>query len=173
MRVGVLAVACDGDGLGVVGAGEDGGHGEVDGLGDASFPCDGEVGDLAVGAHVMCGYDAALLGVHCVACADRVACEDGVGSVVRPSAASAGVACSRPEDVGVDVPRVVDGVGGRAAVCLVPLVFEVGEVGVRQVEEVVHEVAERVSAEAEGRVDRCDVYICADRWSSDGAYLLV
>ena len=102
-----------------------------------------------------------------------MSCEDGVGSVVRPSATSARVAFSRPEDVGVDVPRVVDGVGGRAAVCLVPLVFEVGEVGVRQVEEVVHEVAERVSAEAEGRVDRCDVYICADRWSSDGAYLLV
>ena len=38
-----------------MGAGEDGGHGEVDGLGEASFP-DGEVGDLAVGAHVMCGY---------------------------------------------------------------------------------------------------------------------
>ena len=50
------------------------------------------------------------------------------------------------------MPRVVDGVGGRAAVCLVPLVFEVDEVGVGQVEEVVHEVAERVSAEAEGRL---------------------
>ena len=31
------------------------------------------------------------------------------------------------------------------------------EVGVRQVEEAVHEVAECVSAKAEGRVDRCDV----------------
>ena len=82
-------------------------------------------------------YDAALLGAHCVACADRVACEDGVGSVVRPSAASAGVAVL-VGGCGSDVPRVVDGVGGRAAVCLVPLVFEVDEVGVGQVEEVVH-----------------------------------
>jgi len=104
-----------------VGAGEDGGHGEVDGLEGASFPCDGEVGDLAVDARVVCGYDALWLGVHCVACASCVACEDGVGSVVRPFAASAGVACSRPEDVGVDVPRVVDGVGACAAVCLVPV----------------------------------------------------
>ncbi len=95
-----------------MGAGEDGGHGEVDGLEEAPFPCDGEVGDLAVGARVVCRYDAALLGVHCVACAARVSCEDGVGSVVCPFAASAGVACSRPEDVGVDVPRVVDGVVG-------------------------------------------------------------
>ena len=142
-----------------MGAGEDGGHGEVDGLGEASFPCDGEVGDLAVGAHVMCGYDAALLGVHCEACAGCVACENGVGSVVRPVAASAGVACSRPEDVGVDVSWVVDGVGARAAVCLVPVAFEVSEIGVGQVEEVVHEVAECVSAEAEGRVDRWDEYV--------------
>jgi len=61
--VGVLAVACDGDGLGVVGAGEDGGQDEVDGLGDASFLYDGEVGDLAVDARVVCGYDASLLEV--------------------------------------------------------------------------------------------------------------
>ena len=36
----------------------------------------------------------------------------------------------------------VDDVGGRAAVRLVPVAFEVDEVGVGQVEEVVHEVAE-------------------------------
>ena len=65
--VGALSVVRDWGGLGgVVGAGEDGGHGEVDGLEDASFPCNGEVGDLAVDARVVCGYDAALLGVHCV-----------------------------------------------------------------------------------------------------------
>ena len=158
--VGAFSVVSGWGGLGgVVGAAEDGGHGEVDGLEGASFPCDGEVGDLAVGARVVCGYDAALLGVHCEACAGCVACENGVGSVVRPVAASAGVACSRPEDVGVDVSWVVDGVGARAAVCLVPVAFEVSEIGVGQVEEVVHEVAECVSAEAEGRVDRWDGYV--------------
>ena len=80
--VGVLSVACDGDGLGVVGAGEDGGHGELDALRDTSFPCNGEVGDLAVDARVVCGYDTSLLEGHCAACAGRVSCEDGVGSVV-------------------------------------------------------------------------------------------
>ena len=80
--VGVLSVACDGDGLGVVGAGEDGGHGELDVLRDTSFPCNGEVGDLAVDARVVCGYDTSLLEGHCAACAGRVSCEDGVGSVV-------------------------------------------------------------------------------------------
>ena len=57
----------------------------------ASFPCDGEVGDLAVDARVVCGYDALWLGVHCVACAGCVACEDGVGSVGASFAASAGL----------------------------------------------------------------------------------
>ena len=80
--VGVLSVACDRDGLGVVGAGEDGGHGELDVLRDTSFPCNGEVGDLAVDARVVCGYDTSLLEGHCAACAGRVSCEDGVGSVV-------------------------------------------------------------------------------------------
>ena len=49
---------CDWGGLGgVVGADEEGGHGEVDGLEGASFPYDGEVGDLAVDARVVCGYE--------------------------------------------------------------------------------------------------------------------
>jgi len=133
VRVGVLSVMCDGDWLGVVGAGEDGGHGEVDGLGDSSFPCNGEVGDLTVDARVMCWHDASLLEVHCVACAGCVSCEDGVGSVVCLCAASTGVACLRPEDMGVVVPRVVDDVSGHAAVRLVPVAFEVDEVGVWQV----------------------------------------
>jgi len=51
--VGAFSVVSGWGGLGgVVGATEDGGHGEVDGLEGASFPCDGEVGDLAVGARV-------------------------------------------------------------------------------------------------------------------------
>jgi len=47
-------------------------------------------------------------------------------------------------------------VRGLAAVCLVLAVLEVDELGVGQVEEVVHEVAERVCAEAEGGPDRWD-----------------
>ena len=106
---------------------EDGGHGELDALRDTSFPCNGEVGDLAVDARVVCGYDTSLLEGHCAACAGRVSCEDGVGSVVCLWAASAGVACLRPEYVGVDVPQVVGDVGGRAAVRLVPVALEVDE----------------------------------------------
>jgi hypothetical protein len=55
----VVSSAAEFDGLGlcVVGAAfEDGGRGEVDGLGDAAFPVDDEVEDLAVGAGEVGGY---------------------------------------------------------------------------------------------------------------------
>ena len=145
--VGVLAVACDGVEVRVAGVGEDGCDGVVDGLGHTSFPCNGEVGDLAVDAHVVCGYDASLLEVHCIACMGCVSCEDGVGSVACLRAASAANSGRCPEDVGVDVPRVVNAVCGRAAVCLVLAAFEVDEVGLGQIEEAVHEVADDVCAE--------------------------
>ena len=99
VRVGVLAVVRDGGGLLVEGAVEDGGRGEVDGFGYASFSSEREVWDLAVDASVVCGHDAALLAVHHEACALRVSREDGVGVVVCPFAASAAVGGLRPEDV--------------------------------------------------------------------------
>ena len=52
VRVDVLAVACDGDGLGVVGARTVAKMVVL--VGDASFLAM-VIGDLAVGAHVMCG----------------------------------------------------------------------------------------------------------------------
>jgi len=70
-----------------------------------------------------------------------------VGSVVCLRAASAAISGRWPEDVGVDVPRVVNAVCGRAAVCLVLAAFEVDEVGLGQIEEAVHEVANDVCAE--------------------------
>ena len=76
-----------------------------------------------------------------------MSCEDGVGSVVCLCAASAAVSGRCPDDVGVDVPRVVDAVSGRAALCLVLAAFEVDEVGVGQIEEAVHEVANDVCTE--------------------------
>ena len=80
--------------------------------------------------------------------ARRVLREYGVGSVVCPRAASTVVAASRPQNVGVDVRGVGDevDVACAAAVGLVSALFEVDEVGVGQVEEVVHEVAEDVGA---------------------------
>jgi len=106
-----------------------------------------EVGDLAVDARVVCGYDASLLEVHCVACMGCVSCEGGVGSVACLRAASAANSGRCPEDVGVDVPRVVNAVCRRAVVCLVLAAFEVDEVGLGQIEEAVHEVADDVCAE--------------------------
>ena len=110
--IGVLAVGAaavgDGDVPRVAGAVEDRGRGIVDGFGDAAFPLDDEVRDLAVDVGVVCGHDAFLLEVHCVTCACCVSREDGVGFVVCPYAASAAVAGARPEDVGVDVRGVVD-----------------------------------------------------------------
>jgi len=109
---------------------------------------DDEVGDLAVLAGEVCGHDAALIEVHRATRARRVPRENGVGSVVCPRAASTVVAASRPLDVGVDVRGVGDEVDFAcpAAVGLVSAVSEVDEVGVGQVEEVVHEMAEDVSA---------------------------
>ena len=88
-----------------------------------------------------------MLEVHFVTYACRVSSERGVGSVVCLRAASAAISGRWPEDVGVDVPRVVNAVCGRAAVCLVLAAFEVDEVGLGQIEEAVHEVADDVCAE--------------------------
>ena len=86
VRVGVLAVVRDGGGLLVEGAAENGGRGEVDGLGYASVSLEREIWDLAVDASVVCGHDAALLAVQYETCACRVFREDGVGVFVCPFA---------------------------------------------------------------------------------------